>query len=97
MLEKTLELGRQRRFERHTLAAYRVLDDGLAGVKEHALKAQPRNFLVQCKIAILVIAGNWKSEVREMHADLMRAPGLEFRFEEAEVAPPLAQADALPP
>ena len=57
------------------------------GVQKHALQAAARKLLVQFEIAVLVVAGNRKAEVRKVHPDLVRAAGLEFRPQEAVVLP----------
>ena len=53
-------------------------------VQEHPLQPLLRELLVPREVAVLVVAGERKAEVREMHADLVRAPGFELGFEERE-------------
>ena len=53
--------------------------------------------LVEREIAVLVVAGDRKAEMREVHADLMRAAGLEFRLEQAEGAEALLQPERCAP
>ena len=43
-----------------------------------------RERLVPREIAVLVVAGQRKAEVRQVHADLVRAPGLELGFEQRD-------------
>src|SRR5438046_2173569 len=52
-------------------------------MQEQPLQALPRETPVQLEVAVLVVARDRKTEMREMHADLMRAAGLELRFEKA--------------
>ena len=51
-------------------------------MQEHPFQSLPRERLVPREIAVLVVAGQRKSQVREVHADLVRAPRLELGFEQ---------------
>ena len=53
-------------------------------MKEHALQSCFGERTIPREVSVLVIARQWESNVREMHADLMRAPGEEFRFEQRQ-------------
>ena len=48
-----------------------------------------RKFLVARKVTVLVVAGNRKAEMRQMHADLMGTAGLQLRTQQAEIGPRL--------
>src|SRR3990170_5011083 len=85
--QKRLQLPRQGGLQYQRRAALGMRDHDLACVQEHVLQSLPRELLVERKITILVVAGDGKSEMGEMHADLMSAPGLEFGFEQAIALP----------
>jgi hypothetical protein len=44
------------------------------------------------KIAVLVVAGDGKAQMRQMHADLVGAAGLQFHLDQAEILPARHQA-----
>src|SRR4051812_23516126 len=54
------------------------------GVQKHPFQSLPRKHPIPCEVTILVVAGKRKPKVRQMNTNLMRAPGLEFRFEQCE-------------
>src|SRR5512140_3571018 len=81
-----LQLGRQRRLQLEPLAASRMHECEFPRMQEHALHALFGQALVQLEIAVLVVAHDGKTQMREMHANLMRAPGLELRLQQAVVA-----------
>ena len=76
------ELRRQRRLDDHIAAIHRMREADPARVQEHPLQSFPRERPVPREIAVLVVARERKSEVREMNADLVRAAGLELGFEQ---------------
>ena len=78
------EVRRQRRLDDDLAAVDRMREADAVRVQEHPLQPLPRERLVPREIAVLVVAGERKAEVREVHADLVRAPGLELGFEQRE-------------
>src|SRR4051812_1113586 len=91
-LDESGELHRQRRFESDCRAGNRMSHRQSARVEKHALQAFARERLVEIEIAVLVVARDGMSEMREMYPDLVRAPGLELGLDEAVAGP-----DALRP
>src|SRR5688572_27989646 len=81
--QKFGEVARERRLVRHACARLRMREAEPIRVQEHALQSLPRELLVQIEVAVLVVARDRKAEVREMYPDLVRAAGLQFRFEQA--------------
>ena len=67
-------------------------DGQFARMEKHAFQATLRERSVRLVIAVLVIAGDRVTEVREMDANLMSAPSLELRFEQAEIAMEASEA-----
>jgi hypothetical protein len=61
-------------------------------VQEHPLEPALAQRPVQFEIAVAVVGQHRMADVREMHADLVRAPGEELGFQQAHVVAPLAQA-----
>jgi hypothetical protein len=60
-----------------------------ASVQEHARHTRQtgrhgaaRYLLVQLEVAVLVVSDDRKTEVRQVHADLMRPTGLQIGFEQ---------------
>src|SRR6187399_840038 len=88
-VHKLLQVGWQRRFNHELGAARRVLEADARGVQKHALETIARELFVELEIAILIVAGNGKAEMREVHADLVRAAGLQLSPQKAEIAPRL--------
>ncbi len=78
------QVGRERRFDRQLAAVDGMREADPVRVQEHPLQPLLGELLVPREIAVLVVAGERKSEMREMDADLMRAPGFELGFEERE-------------
>ena len=62
--------------------AQRMADDHPMRMQEHPFQALLRQYLVQGEIAVLVVAQYRKPEMREVHADLVGAPGFQFRIEQ---------------
>src|SRR6185295_5021594 len=62
-----------------------------ARMQKHALQAGTYQILVQPKISVFVVPRNRITKVREMHADLVRAAGLELGAQQAEFTPRLLQ------
>jgi hypothetical protein len=62
-------------------------------VQKHPLQAFPGQGLVQRKITIFLVAGDRITQLREMHADLVRSPRTQFRFEQTEVLPAREQPE----
>src|SRR5215831_17538512 len=83
-LEEGGKIVGQRRHELDAAAGQRMVERELVGVQEHPLEALPRELPVQREVAVLVVAGDRKPDVREVDADLMRAASGERRFEERE-------------
>src|SRR2546423_2902852 len=54
------------------------------GVEEHALQAELAQLPIEREIAVFLVAEHRMAQVREVHADLVRAAGEELGFEEAE-------------
>src|SRR3954452_12899471 len=70
------------------LYAYRLRTSGMAElqaccVQEHALESLLSQTFVSFQIPVLVIARNRKADMRQMHPDLMRTPGLQFGIQQA--------------
>ena len=59
----------------------------LRGVQEHAAQAFAFKCFVAGEIAVFAVAREREAEVREMDANLVRAPGFQFDFEQAEIPP----------
>src|SRR6476619_4189461 len=53
-------------------------------VQEHPSQPLLRQLAVPCEVAILVVSRERSAKMREMHADLMRAPRLELRLQQRE-------------
>src|SRR5262245_20757840 len=66
-------------------------------MQEHAAQARftlaSLQSSVQFEVAVLVVARNGKSKMREVHADLMRAPGAQLRLQQRIVADASLEAD----
>src|SRR5687768_15275764 len=62
---------------------------GLERMQKHAFQARPAGssckLLVQCEIPILVVTRYWKTQVSEVHADLMSTASFQFRLQQAEI------------
>src|SRR5687768_15254186 len=83
-IEKSRELGCKCCVVGHALTGQWMGDGEAMGVQEHPFEAFTDKSLVQVEIAVLVVAGDRKPKVREVHPDLVRAAGLELRFDQAE-------------
>src|SRR5450830_656366 len=88
--QETLAFGGQRRLQGHALARFRVGERDLMGVQEHALEGATRAVglqqgAVEGKIAVFIVASDGEARRRQVDADLMRAAGLQFRFQQGEV------------
>src|SRR4051794_8642396 len=73
-LDESGELRRERRFESDCRGRNRMSHRQPARVKKHALQALARERLVQIDIAVLVVARDRMSDMREMYPDLVGAP-----------------------
>ena len=84
--QKFRALNRQRRFERHRATRDRMLEGRCTGVQKHPCQTRGINpacdAFVQLEVAVLVVADNRKSEVRQVHANLVRAAGFQVGFEQ---------------
>jgi hypothetical protein len=60
------------------LAADRVIERQPMGVKKHPFQSSAMQLLVERKVTVLVIAKDGKPHMRKVHADLMRAAGLDL-------------------
>src|SRR6185503_10300767 len=78
------QIPRQRRLEGYRLAADGMDERELVRVQEHALQSFLGQRLVPGEVAVFIVARQWKPEMREMDADLMRATGLQFRLQQGE-------------
>src|SRR6266511_5810093 len=76
--EKRRQIRRHRRFDRHFAAIRGMRERKPPCVQEHAFQTLLRERAVPREIAVLVVAGERKAQMREMHADLVRAAGLEL-------------------
>src|SRR4051812_7941734 len=83
-LHELRELPRQGRLEHQRVPADRVRERELRRVQEHALEALLAQRLVELEVAVFVVPQDRMLEVSQVHADLVRAPGEELRFEERE-------------
>src|SRR5687768_16829848 len=81
---EALELAGQRRLEHQRLPAGGVDESDRRRVQEHALQSQLSQPAIELEVPVLVVAQDRMLEVREVHADLVGAPGKELRFEKAE-------------
>ena len=61
-----------------------MLEAQLGGVQEHPLQSLLHQPLVEFEIAVFVVPRDRKPEMRGMHANLMGAPGLQFRLQQGE-------------
>ena len=52
----------------------------LAACRNMRFKRPPRQLPVQLEVAVLVVTGDRKAQMREVHADLVRAAGFELRL-----------------
>src|SRR6266571_7691331 len=78
-LQETPERLGQRRAKRHRFPGQRMAEFQFSRMQEHALQAAPGQIAVEFEIAVLVVAGDGKTEMSKMHADLMGASGKQFR------------------
>src|SRR5438477_7081618 len=81
--KKTLQLRRQGRLQPYRCAVVRMLECDGARMQKHALQSTLGERFVPCEIAVFVVTRNGKFEMRQMHANLMRAPGLQLRCDRA--------------
>src|SRR5262245_43259637 len=77
--EKRRKIVRQRRLEGEPLAAVRVRDSRLGRMQEHSFERLFLQLFIELEITVLGVARQRKAKMREMHADLVGAPGLQFR------------------
>ena len=72
-------------------------EPGRECVQEHASESHaefPANKApVELKVAVLVVASDGKTQMRDVDADLVRAPGLQLRLQQRERAQPLLQRE----
>src|SRR5439155_15886010 len=78
------EIGRERRLHDDFAAFDRMGKTDPVRVQEHALQSLLRQNLVPREIAVLVVSRERIAQMREVNPDLMRASGLELRFEQRE-------------
>src|SRR5207253_10558730 len=78
--DESREIRRQRRLDGQHSIFGRMRQRQSPGVQEHPLQALFRKRLVPGEVAVLVVARQRKSEMRQMHADLMSAPGRKLGF-----------------
>src|SRR6185369_10819111 len=90
LVDELLEVARQRRAPRHRLAARRMLEAQLRGVQRLAREVDA----VARAAAIDGVADERMADVLEMHADLVRAPGLQAAFDQRGAAEALEHAVA---
>ena len=73
------------------LIIQRMRETHFPGMKEHALQPFLGERLVQRKVPVFLVAGDWKAEMGQMDTNLMCPPGLELGFKQAEAFPALDQ------
>ena len=76
LVDELLQFGRQRRGDAKRLPRQRVVESDGVGVQEHAFQPPLHQLLVAREVAIFMVACNGKTEMREVHADLVGASGL---------------------
>jgi hypothetical protein len=62
-------------------------------MQEHALQSFPGQHPIEGKVTILFVTDDRMTEMREMDANLVRAPGPQFCLEQAETLPARQQAE----
>lgn len=92
LCHKRLQRWRQRCGKPQHLAAGRVRQGKLRGVQEHALQALFFQRLVERKIAIFLVTQQRKTLAGQMYANLVRASGFQFHFQQRIVRPALQAA-----
>src|SRR5689334_7805618 len=68
----------ERRFDGDRLTAERMDEAHALSVQEHALQPLLCEGLVQREVSIFIVAYDWKSQVGEVHSNLMSAAGHEL-------------------
>src|SRR5438128_2517881 len=94
------EIGRQRGFEPELSRLRWMWQREAPRVQEHPFETLLRQRLVPGEVTVLVVPCQREIEMREMNADLMRAAGVQFGFEQAHrrrnVGPDLAPMEHRP-
>src|SRR5882672_9428049 len=80
-IEKFPQIGRQWRLYCHGAATLRMMDHGPRSMQKHPLESLFRQLLVECEVAIFVVPRDRETHMRKVHADLVRAPGLQLGLE----------------
>jgi hypothetical protein len=81
LVDHRAQIGRQRRVDAE-LPAFRPLEADAVRVQEHALESQRTHRFVEVRVAVLFIPCHGVAGVRGVHADLVRATGLEHHLEQ---------------
>src|SRR3989454_12717717 len=82
--DESREIGRQRRLDGQQSFFGRMRQRQSPRVQEHPPQTLFCERLVPGEVAILIVARQRKPEMRQMHANLMGAPGRELGFEQAQ-------------
>src|SRR5438105_11549689 len=77
------EIRSELRFDNEWLLGYRMYERHLPRVQKHPPQPFFRERLIPRKVAVLIIAGKRKAEMRKMDTYLMCAPGPQLGFQQA--------------
>src|SRR5512139_2346234 len=92
-VQKRSQFSGQRRLDHEVLARNKMIERKFGRMQEHALQPLLGQPPVEFEIAVLVVPRDRKTEMRGMHANLMGATGLQFRFQQGEIGKALQSAE----